>query len=171
MDIPESSAERFRRKRHTGEIDINFDTQHVPLKVATAAAKAANDRRNSSQSSAGGSSSFSSFFSGMAILALVGSGLYWKFIAHSDGHISRPAFLCRAPAGAVETKSVSDVSGIPPPQPLDIVDNRQAIIDQFKKTLDIKPVGSRSAATDVVTAHPGPPLWLQRRRSEQTTNA
>lgn len=89
MSIPESSADRFKRRRESGEISYNFERETTPIKRPGSTKSSGSKHQHSQSSSRSGSSSL---LSGVALLCLLGTGLYWKrrqlqlgdFLSYSD---------------------------------------------------------------------------------------
>ena len=89
MNIPESSAQKYKKKKETGEVVFNFDKQTVPINVKALPDSNIEDSIRSKENS---SSNSSTKVIGILVVLFIGFAILWKkkqyqlndFITHSD---------------------------------------------------------------------------------------
>ena len=181
MKIPESSAERYKRKKETGEVIINFDKQAVPIKTSSRKKAQAQPRDHTTNSS---SSSSSMLFPSLVMFGAVLSVMWWKkkqndFMTHSEGAVTSPTVISDHIPSSSSSRSeqyqphTSEKTSINTAQSSTIINekiSRKKIpVTINNNTRDVIRGESRQesnvqntvSSTNIVT-----PLWLQRPRSE-----
>ena len=155
MNIPESSAQKYKKKKETGEVVFNFDKQTVPIKSKEVIGNAGKPKEREAENS-----SPTLKMAGLLILVCIGATFLWKknqfrlndFITHSDT-------ACREPDAQPVPYMISRHLLVTPTP----TEHPRVEMEGEKEA----PGGSGVLPTqgaDPRKMHPAP-LWLQRPRS------